>query len=162
MTAVEQRLADLGLVLPPAPKVPANVMIPFEWVRVRGARAFVSGHGALGPDGVPVGPFGPVPSQVSLEQAQDSAVAAVLAMLASVQRALGDLDKVSAWLSLSAFVNADPGYEWTTLVLNPASELLLNLYGSDAGAHARVAPGMTALPFNLTVVIAAEVEIVPT
>jgi hypothetical protein len=159
MAVVEQRLTDLGLLLPPAPKVPENVTIPFEWVRVRGGRAFVSGHGALGADGVPVGPFGPVPSQVSLEQAQDSAVAAVLAMLASLQRTFGDLDKVAAWLTLSAFVNADPGYEWTTLVLNPASELLLHLYGPDAGAHARTAPGVSALPFNLTVVIAAEVEI---
>ena len=162
MTVVEQRLADLGLVLPPEPKVPPNITLPFHWVRVRGTRAFVSGHGALDSDGVPGGPFGPVPSQVSLEQAQGSGRSAVLSMLASLQRTLGDLDKVVAWLTLSAFVNADPGYEWTTLVLNPASELLLDLYGPDAGAHARTAPGVSALPFNLTVVIAAEVEIAST
>jgi YjgF/chorismate_mutase-like, putative endoribonuclease len=159
VTRVEQRLADLGLVLPPEPKVPPNVKIPFQWVRVRGVRAFVSGHGALSSDGAPQGPFGPVASQVSLEQAQDSARSAVLSILASLQRTLGDLDTIGAWLTLSAFVNADPGYEWTTMVLNPASELLLDLFGPDAGAHARTAPGVTALPFNLPVICAAEVEI---
>jgi hypothetical protein len=42
--------------------------------------------------------------------------------------------------------------------MNSASELILDLYGADAGAHARVAPGVVAVPFNLPVVISAEVE----
>lgn len=158
MTHVEQRLAERGLVLPQEPKVPPEVTIPFRWARVRGQRVFLSGHGPLSEDGTPLGPFGAVPSQVGLEQAQTSARAALLAMLASLKRAIGDLDKVVAWLSVSGFVNADPGYTQTTLVLNPVSELLLELFGPDAGSHARVAPGVAALPFNLPVIVAAEVE----
>ena len=159
MTRVEARLAERSLVLPPEPTVPSGVTIPFQWVRVRGHRAFLSGHGALSPDGTPLGPFGSVPSEVSLEQAQTSACSTMLSMLASLKRAIGDLDNVVAWLMVNGFVNADPGYAWTTLVMNPVSELLLELYGPDSGSHARVAPGVAALPFNLPVIIAAEVEI---
>ncbi len=159
MTRVEQRLAERGLVLPPEPKLPAGVTIPFQWVRVRGQRGFLSGHGALSPDGTPLGPFGRVPGEVSLEQAQASACSAMLSMLASLKRAIGDLDNVVAWLTVNGFVNADPGYAQTTLVMNPVSELLLELYGPDSGSHARIAPGVAALPFNLPVVIAAEAEI---
>jgi enamine deaminase RidA (YjgF/YER057c/UK114 family) len=159
MTYVEQRLAERGLALPPEPKLPPGVTIPFRWARLRGPRVFLSGHGALSPDGTPQGPFGPVSSQVSLHQAQESARSAMLAMLASLKQAIGDLDNVAAWLTVNGFVNADPGYAQSTLVMNPVSELLLELYGPDRGGHARIAPGVAALPFNLPVIIAAEVEV---
>jgi enamine deaminase RidA (YjgF/YER057c/UK114 family) len=126
---------------------------------VRGQRGFLSGHGALSPDGTPLGPFGSVPGEVSLEDAQASACSATLSVLASLKRAIGDLDNVVAWLTVNGFVNADPGYAQTTLVMNPVSELLLELFGPDSGSHARVAPGVAGLPFNLPVIIAAEVEI---
>ena len=67
-------------------------------------------------------------------------------LLASLRQAVGDLDKIVAWLMVFGSVNADPDYAQTTLVANPASELLLELYGPDAGAHARTAIGMAALP----------------
>ena len=159
MAGVQDRLTALGLRLPPEPKLPPGFVIPFQWVRVRGQRAYVSGHGALTADGAARGPFGRVPSEVSLEEAQASARAAILSMLASLERALGDLGRVAAWLTLSGFVNADPGYGQTTLVMNAASELLLDLFGDDAGSHARTGPGVTALPFNVPVVLSAEVEI---
>lgn len=159
MTEVERRLADRGLTLPRETKVPAGMTTPFQWVRVRGNRAYLSGHGALSPDGVPEGPFGRVPSEVGLEAAQRSACSALLSMLANLRRAIGDLDTVTAWLMVSAYVNADPGYPTTTLVMNPASELLLDLFGPDTGSHARVAPGVAALPLNFPVIISAEVEI---
>lgn len=159
MTTVEERLRDMGITLPSEMRVPPGVEVPFSWVRVRGNRAFVSGHGALADDGSPVGPFGRVPSEVPLEQAQKSARRATLAMLSSLEGALGDLDDVTAWLAVNGFVNADPGYPQTTAVLNPCSDLLLNLYGLDRGRHARTAIGVTAVPLNLPVVISAEVEI---
>ncbi len=56
-------------------------------------------------------------------------------------------------------INADPGYAQTTLVANPTSELLVDLYGADAGGHARTAIGMAALPLDLPVILAAEVEL---
>lgn len=82
-----------------------------------------------------------------------------MAMLASLKRAVGELDKVAAWLMVYGNVNADTGYPQTTLVANPASELLVDLYGTEAGAHARTAIGMAALPLDLPVILAAEVEL---
>lgn len=159
MGRVDERLEELGLKLPGEAKLPPGITIPFQWVRIRGTRAFVSGHGALAADGSPLGPFGKVPSQVSLEDAQASARAATLAMLASLKRAVEDLDSIVAWLMVYGNINADPGYPQTTLVVNPASELLVDLFGADAGAHARTAIGMAALPLDLPVILAAEVEL---
>jgi hypothetical protein len=68
-SSVETRLHELGLTLPARPQLPLGVTIPFEWVRVREKRAFVSGHGPLALDGAPAGPFGKVPSEVPLEAA---------------------------------------------------------------------------------------------
>ena len=158
---IERRLDELGIGLPAVARLPAGVEIPFAWVRVRGSRAHISGHGALGPDGSPAGPFGKVPSEVSLEEARESSRLAALAILSSLKNALGDLDRVAAWLTVSGHINADPGYNQTTAVINPVSELILDLYGADAGAHARTAIGVAALPLNLPVVIAAEIEIEP-
>jgi enamine deaminase RidA (YjgF/YER057c/UK114 family) len=158
---IEQRLGEIGLELPLPMLLPAGVEIPFAWVRVRGDRAYVSGHGALLADGSPAGPFGKVPGTVSLDEAQHSARLATLAMLASLQRVLGDLDRVTAWLAITGYVSAEPGYAQTTAVLNPCSALILELYGPDAGAHARTAIGVAALPLNLPVVISAELEIAP-
>jgi enamine deaminase RidA (YjgF/YER057c/UK114 family) len=155
---VEQRIAELGLLLPPEPVLPPGVRVPFDWVRVVGERCVLSGHGALGPDGAPAGPFGSVASEVSLEEAQQSARLTVLAMLSSLRSTLGSLDRVRDWLSLSGFVNADSGYTQTTVVLNPASDLLLEVFG-DHGRHARSAIGVAALPLNLPVIMSAEVLI---
>src|SRR3979411_951820 len=148
---IKRRLDALGLVLPPAPKVPPGLWIPCEWLRIHGDRAFVSGHGALSSEGAPAGPFGKVPSEVSLEDARESAVrgtlgSLALVQLASLQRALGDLDQVSAWLIMNGFVNAEPGYAQTTIVLNSCSDLILELYGGEKGRHARTAIGVSALP----------------
>jgi hypothetical protein len=111
------------------------------------------------PDGTPAGPFGKVPSEVSLEDAQGSARLTTLAMLSSLRQELGDLDRITSWLVVNGLINADPGYPQTTAVINSCSELILDLYGSEAGAHARTAIGVSALPLNLPVVISAEVEI---
>jgi enamine deaminase RidA (YjgF/YER057c/UK114 family) len=155
----EQRVSELGLQLPPEPLLPTGVRIPFDWVRVVGDRCVLSGHGALGPDGTPCGPFGRVPSEVPLEAAQESARLTVLAMLSSLRIALGSLDRVRDWVTLNGFVNADPGFQ-TTPVLNPASDLLLEVFG-EHGRHARTAIGVAALPLNLPVIMSAEVLVTP-
>ena len=156
----EQRVSELGLQLPPEPLLPPGVEIPFDWVRVVGERCMLSGHGALAADGSPAGPFGRVPSEVSLEAAQESARLTVLAMLSSVRIALGSLDRVRDWVTLNGFVNADLGYAQTTVVLNPASDLLLAVFG-EHGRHARSAIGVAALPLNLPVIMSAEVIVTP-
>jgi enamine deaminase RidA (YjgF/YER057c/UK114 family) len=156
---IENRLHDLGLTLPSSPKLPPWVSISFEWVRIGGKRAFVSGHGPLAPDGTPTGPFGKVPSEVPLEAAQESARLTALAVIAGLKSAIGELDRIAGWATVSGFVNADPGYAQTTLVLNPFSDLILEVFGLDIGAHARTAIGVAALPLNLPLVVSAEVEL---
>jgi enamine deaminase RidA (YjgF/YER057c/UK114 family) len=151
----EQRVAELGLQLLREPLLAKGVRIPFDWVRVVEDRCVLSGHGALGSDGAPVGPFGRVPSEVPLEAAQESARLTVLAMLGALRTTLGSLDRVRDWVSVTGFVNADPGYPQTTAVLNPASDLLLEVFG-EHGRHARTAIGVAALPLNLPVIISAE------
>lgn len=152
---VEQRLTEAGHVLRPAAMLPQGVEIPFAWVRVLGNRCHISGHGALGTDGRPEGPFGRVPDQVSPDTAQQSAVSAMLAILGSVHRTIGDLDRIVGWTQVNGFVQAEPGFAYTTAVLNPVSDLLVECFG-DAGLHSRTAIGVAALPLNLPVVISAE------
>ncbi|CAM3876069.1 RidA family protein [Smaragdicoccus niigatensis] len=159
MSNAERRLSELGFQLPRPAVLPPGVRIPFSWVRVHGSRAFASGHGPLAPDGTMAGPVGQVPSEVSLEQAQSAGVLALLSMLSSLKQAIGSLDRIDAWLTVTGFVNAAPDFELTTMVLNPASELLLEVFGPEVGAHARTAVGYSTLPFRLPVVISAELEI---
>jgi enamine deaminase RidA (YjgF/YER057c/UK114 family) len=154
----ERRVSELGLQLPPEPLLPPGVRIPFDWVRVVGERCVLSGHGALTPDGAPAGPFGRVPREVPLAAAQESARLAMLAMLGALRLTLGSLDRLRDWVSLTGFVNADPGYPQTTAVLNPASDLLLEVFG-EHGRHARSAIGVVALPLNVPVIMSGEVAI---
>ncbi|WP_218871237.1 RidA family protein [Microlunatus parietis] len=95
---------------------------------------------------------------VSLAEAQESARLTGLAMIAALRTELGDLDRVEAWLTISGYVNAAEGYPQTTAVINPVSELVLEIFG-DAGRHARTAIGVSALPLNLPVIVAAELTL---
>ena len=113
--------------------------------------------GACG--GRPAGPFGKVPSEVSPEAAYESARGAALNVFGNLKRAIGELDRVSAWLMVHGMVNADPGYPQTTGVVNGFSELVLDVFGEEIGGHARTAAGVAALPFNVCVIVAAEVAL---
>ncbi len=154
---IEAKLEDLGLILPEPMQVPSGLRMPFSWVRVRGNRAYISGHIALNPDGSVAGPLGKVGTEVSAEEGYESARRVALAHLASLKRALGDLDRVTAWLRVFAMVNVAPGFNQTPLVTNGYSGLILELYGPEVGAHARSSIGM-AIPLNAPVNCEAEVE----
>lgn len=158
MGKIEARLAQLGLELPQPMQAPANVRLPFAWVRVRGKRAFVSGHIPLNVDGSIAKPLGKVGAEVSPEDGYRAARLVALAHLASLQRALGDLDRVTAWLRVFAMVNVAPGFNETPRVTNGYSDLILELYEPDIGAHARSSIGMF-IPLNAPVNCEAEVEI---
>jgi enamine deaminase RidA (YjgF/YER057c/UK114 family) len=158
-TSIEDRLNQLGLVLPEPVQPPAGVRLPFASVRVRGSRAYISGHGPFHADGTLAGPFGKVGAEVSLEQAYQSARLTALSILGSLRRELGDLERVTAWLRVFGMVNSAPGFNRQPQVINGFSDLILELYGPERGAHARSAVGMAELPFNLPVEIEAEVEI---
>ena len=77
---IEAKLQTLGLVLPPAPIVPPTIKISFAWTRRCGNRVYVPGHAPLHPDGSPAGPFGKVPTEVSIEAAQQAARNTALAI----------------------------------------------------------------------------------
>lgn len=155
---VEAKLAELGLVLPEPARVPPGVNLPFPWVRAHGNRLFVSGHGPQLPDGTIAGPFGKVGAEVSEAQAYDAARLTGLAILGSIKRELGDLDRVTAWLRVFGMVNSAPGFNRQPAVINGFSELILQLYGPGVGQHARSAVGMAELPFGIPVEIEAELE----
>jgi len=156
---IEAKLEALGLVLPEAPKAPPGIEFSFAWVRRRGNRIYISGHSAQAPDGSYTGPFGKVPTEVSLEAAKEAGRGAALSILGSLKRELGDLDRVKAWLMVYGMVNAEPGYNQTTNAINGFSDLIVELYGREVGEHARIAVGMATLPLNNAVVVAAEIEV---
>ena len=159
MSLIEARLADLGLVLPAPVRAPGGVVLPFRFVRIVGRRAFVSGHGPQHADGSIAGPLGKVGRDLTVEQGYAAARLVALALLGSLQRALGDLDRVTAWGRVFGMVNSAPGFNRQPSVVNGCSDLILELYGAEAGAHARSAVGMAELPFDIPVEIEAEVEI---
>ena len=156
---VERRIAELGLALPPALKVPAGVRVPFSWVRVRGNRAYIAGHGPQQPDGSLAGPFGKVGVEVTPDEAYASARLTALSILGSLHRELGDLDRVTAWLRIFGMVNSAPGFRQQPGVINGFSDLILELYGQEVGQHVRSAVGMAELPFGIPVEIEGEVEV---
>ena len=159
MVDIERKLTEMGLVLPEiAPAFPSGSRPPF-WIRVRGNIVYLSGQSARNPDGTSAGPWGKVPSEVSIEEARAGARGAALALLGTLKREIGDLDRVTAWLNVQAMVNAEPGFKETSAVTNGFSEFIIDLFGPEVGMHARVSPGMAALPGNATVVIAAQLEI---
>jgi len=160
MARIEQRLGEMGLVLPAPLKAPPG-RLPFAPARLVGSRALLSGHGPLNPDGSLAPPFGKVGGDVSAEQAYGLARLTGLAILASLRRALGDLDRVVAWTRVFGMVAVAPGFNAMPGVINGFSDLILDLYGPEAGAHARSAVGMAELPFNTAIEIEAEVEIRP-
>ena len=155
--SIDDRLKTMGLILPLAPRLPDGQALRFSWCRVYGDRVYVSGHTAQAPDGSFTGPKGKVGAEVTFEQAQQAAKLAALSVLASVKRAIGDLDRVTAWLTISGLVNVSPGFSNTTGVIDGFSDLILDLFGEDIGSHARTAIGVAQLPLNFSVVIAAEI-----
>ncbi|MCY1542036.1 putative endoribonuclease [compost metagenome] len=158
MARIEQRLAALGLVLPPPVTPPPGVLLPFQFVRLVGRRAIVSGHGPLDADGRIAAPLGKLGAELTVEQGYAAARLTGLAMLGSLQRALGDLDRITAWTRVFGMVASAPGFQQQPAVINGFSDLILELFGPEVGAHARSAVGMAELPFGIPVEIEGEVE----
>jgi len=160
VSTIESKLQALGLTLPAPLMLPAGVTLPFPWVRVHGDRAYVSGHGPQNADGSLAMPLGKVGLDVSVEQARYAARLTALALLGSLKRELGDLDRVSAWLRVFGMVNSAPGFRQQPSVINGFTDLIVELYGPQRGPHARSAVGLAELPFGIPVEIEAEVAIV--
>ena len=159
MARIEARLKALGLVLPPPAEAPPGVVFPFQFVRVLGSRALIAGHGPQLDTGADAEPFGKVGRELTVEQGYHAARLCGLSMLGSLQRALGDLDRITHWARIFGMVNSAPGFNRQSAVINGCSDLILEVFGPEVGAHARSAVGMAELPYDIPVEIEAEVEL---
>jgi enamine deaminase RidA (YjgF/YER057c/UK114 family) len=151
--SAEQRLQELKLVLPSAPK-PAGVYKP---LLVVGNMAYVSGHGPLKPDGKML--TGRVGADVDQQGGYDAARQTGLAILATLRAGLGSLDRVQRIVKTLGLVNAVPEFQNHPAVINGFSDLMAEVFGSDQGVGARSAVGAGSLPMNITVEIEAVFEI---
>ena len=161
MSRIDERLRDLGLALPLPLQLPPGVILPFPWIRVVGTRALISGHGPTNGNGSLAGPLGKVGSDVSLEQAYLAARLTGLAILGSLKRELGDLDRIASWSRAFGMVNSAPGFNQQPAVINGFTDLIVDVFGPEKGAHARSAVGLAELPFNIPVEVEGEVELLP-
>ena len=151
MSAVEDRLAELGLTVPEVAK-PVAAYVPA--LRV-GNLIYTSGQlpmvsGAL----AKTGKVGEGQGLVLAEDAKKLAQTCALNAIAAVKSVIGDLDKVTRVVKVVGFVASDPAFTGQPGVINGASELLGKAFG-DAGVHARSAVGVAVLPLDAPV----EVEI---
>ena len=160
MPQIEERLKAMGVFLPAPIQLPPGIVFPFRFVRILGHRALISGHGPQNPDGSIAQPLGKLGRELSLEQGYAAARLTALSILASLKRALGDLDRVAAWTRVFGMVNSAPGFDRQPSVINGFSDLILEVFGPIVGAHCRSAVGLAELPFNIPVEIEGEVELV--
>lgn len=150
---IDARLAELGIHLPDAPAPAANY-VPF--VRT-GDLVFVSGQVPL--EQGKLAWQGTLGEDLTLEQGCDAARACALGILAQAQNACeGDLDRVRRCVQLQGFVRSTSDFGQQPAVINAASDLMVEVFG-DVGRHARFAVGANALPFSVSVEIAAIFEI---
>lgn len=159
MNTTEQLLAELSFVLPAPTQLPPGVTLPFPMVRVVASSAIISGHGPTNPDGNFALPLGKVGAEVTEEQAYVAARLTGLAMLGCLKRELGDLSRIACWTRVFGMVNSAPGFIRQPAVINGFSDLILSVFGSTQGAHARSAVGVAELPFGIPVEIEGEVEL---
>jgi enamine deaminase RidA (YjgF/YER057c/UK114 family) len=154
--SIEARLTELGLALPQPMNTAA---LPFDLVRADGDHLYLSGHVPTDMSGAMSKPFGKVGDQVSPEEAYAIAGRIALGLCASIKAHVGELDRIEKWLRVFGMVNAAPGFTQIPAVINGCSDTLLQIFGTNIGAHARSAVGMAELPFNVPVEIEAEVKI---
>ncbi len=148
----EDKLAQLGLTLPPTP-TPAGNYVPF---RRDGAIAYLAGQGPRRADGSLHS--GKVGGDVTVEAAYEHAKLVGLQILASAKAAAGgDLSKVE-FLKVLGMVNATPDFGDHPRVINGFSDLMVAVLG-DRGRHARSAVGMGSLPMGITVEVEAVIRI---
>ncbi|NBQ90215.1 MAG: RidA family protein [Betaproteobacteria bacterium] len=156
MTAstASQRLQALGIQLPPV-AVPAAAYVPFVQT---GSLVFLSGHIAKR-DGKPwVGQLG---ATISTSEGQAAARSVAIDLMGTLQAAVGDLQRVKRIVKVMSLVNSTGEFTEAHLVTNGCSQLLMEVFGPEVGAHARSAFGVAQLPLGSCVEIEMIVEVAP-
>lgn len=152
MSAIEARLAELGLALPAAPAPVANY-VPHA---ITGELLFISGQISKAADGTVLA--GRLGERLSVADGQQAARLCALNILAQAKAALGSLERIGQVLRLNGFVHATADFNDHPLVINGASDLMVAVLG-DKGRHTRVAVGVAGLPGGCAVEIDAIIRI---
>lgn len=152
MSAVEDRLAELGLAVPDVAK-PVATYVPAVKT---GNHVFTSGQLPLREGQMIL--TGKVGGEVSAEEAADCAKQCALNAIAAVKAEIGDLDRVTRVVKAVVFVASTSDFTGQPLVANGASELFGAAFG-DAGKHARSAVGVSVLPLDSPVEVELIVEV---
>jgi enamine deaminase RidA (YjgF/YER057c/UK114 family) len=140
----DKKLESLGFPLDRVPKIGAI----YQPVVIDGTTVYCAGSVPF--DGDVLTLKGKVPTEVGLEAAQKGAALCAANCLRNVRNAVGSLDRVERILRVMGYVNCPPDYTEQHLVINGASQLLVDLFG-EKGLHARTAVGMVALPLGSSV-----------
>lgn len=151
MASPYERLRELGITLP-TPPPPAASYVQTRVVEIGGGRGFLYIAGQVSADGDKM-LTGRVPTEVPVEEAIRRARLCGMRVLAQIDKAVG-LDNVQAMAQLIGFVLSSDDFGDQPKVMNGASDLLVEVLG-EAGRHTRAALGTNALPFSVTVEIAA-------
>lgn len=146
MPTIDERLTELGLVVPEGSK-PVAAYIPAV---VTGNLVFTSGQLPLVDGVLPM--TGKVGAEVTPDDAKALARTCVLNGLAAARNEIGSLDRITRVVKVVGFVASVPSFTAQPTVINGASELLVEVFG-DAGQHARSAVGVSALPLDTPVEI---------
>lgn len=155
MSAVEKRLAELGISLP-TPASPVANYVPF--VRT-GNLVVISGQICLGPDGkIADAHKGKLGAEISPEAGREAARLCAINLLAQLKAAVGDLDAVERCVRLGGFINVVPTFAAIAQVMNGASDLMVEALG-DKGCHARSTIGVAELPLDASVEVEGMFEI---
>lgn len=149
---VEQKLAALGLELPPAPAA-----VGFYVPVIRTGNLVIT-SGQLPFVGKQIAFEGKLGENLHEQEGYDAARLCALNALAQIKACVGSLDAVRRVVRVEGYVHSAPGFRAQPHVLNGASELLVELFG-EAGKHTRVAVGVAEIPLNAAVQLAVWVEV---
>ncbi len=149
----DEQLELVADALPVAP-VPVGVYKPHIIVD---KLVYVSGHGPLLPDGTLI--RGKVGTDMTLEEGKFAARQVGLAILATLKKNLGTLNRIRRVIKVLGMVNSTPDFEKHPAVINGCSELFATIWGEDNGIGVRSAVGMGSLPNNIAVEIEAVFEL---
>ena len=151
MSRIEEKLNEMGIVIPEAAK-PVAAYVPGV---LEGGYVYTSGQLPSVGGVVRKGKLG---DSLTVEEGYEAAKICAINCLAVVKSLVGDLDRVERIVKVVGFVNSTPECESQPKVINGASELLVEIFG-DKGKHSRTALGAAALPLNVAVEINLIVEV---
>ena len=114
---------------------------------------YLSGHGAALLEDDTVQRRGKLGADVTQEQGYQTARALALKMMATVKDHVDDLDRVERVVKILGMINAVPEFETHNKVLDGASDLFFEVFGSDIGCHGRSSVGVGGLVANQPVEI---------